>query len=111
MTRLARLSVLYAGLLVLAAVLVGGGYYFHFRVMFPSPEKQAAIERFIRAPDSSLEQIRNVALEGHNVVVAGFKAMDAAILMIVILCLAAAAVFFSIAVAARKARAEASGAH
>jgi hypothetical protein len=107
MTRLARLSALYASLLVLGALLIGGGYYVYYRPMFPSPEKQAAIERFIKDPSSSSEQIRTVALEGHEVIVSGFKAMDAAILMIVILCVVAAAGFVSIAIAARKAKSDA----
>jgi predicted permease len=107
MTRLARLSVLYASLLVLAALLIGGGYYLYYRPMFPPPEKQAAIERFIKDPGSPVEQIRKVALEGHDVAVAGFKAMDAAILMIVIVCLIAAVGFISIAITARKAKVDA----
>lgn len=102
MARLARLSVLYASLLAMAALLIGGGYYFYYRPMFPPLEKQVAIERFIKDPGSPVEQIRKVALEGHDVVIAGFKAMDAAILMIVIICLIAAVGFVSIAIAARK---------
>ena len=106
MSHLARLSALYAGLAAMAALLFAGGYYFYYRPMFPPAEKQAAIERFIKDPGSPVEQIRKVALESHEVVVAGFKAMDAAILMIVIICLIAAVGFASIAVAVRKAKME-----
>ncbi|HZM33785.1 MAG TPA: hypothetical protein VFC18_04755 [Burkholderiales bacterium] len=107
MTRLARLSALYAGLLLLGALLISGGYYLYYRPMFPSSEKQAAVARLIRDPGSSIEQVRNVALEGHEVVVSGFAAMDAAIFLIVIVCVVAAAGFVSIAVAARKAKPDA----
>jgi hypothetical protein len=110
MTRLARLSALYAALAIVAGLLIGGGYYFYYRPMFPPAEKQAAIERFIKDPGSPVEQIRKVALESHDVVVAGFKAMDAAILMIVIVCLITAVGFASIAMAVRKTKMDTPGA-
>jgi hypothetical protein len=110
MTRLARLSVLYAGLLFGAALLVGGAYYFYYRPMVPAPEKQAAIERFIKDPASPVEQVRKVALDSHDVVIVGFKALEAAVIAMVILCLAAGIGFVSLAVGLRNAKEESTGA-
>jgi len=45
-----------------------------------------------------------VALDSHEVVIAGFKALDAAIVVILILCAVAGIGFMSIAMALRKAK-------
>ena len=110
MTRLARLSALYASLLFGAAVIVGGGYYLYFLPMFPGPEKQAVVERFIKDPASPTEQLRKVALDSHEVVIAGFEALHAAVIFIVILCVVAGIGFVSLAMALRKAKREATSA-
>jgi hypothetical protein len=107
MARIARLSTLYASFLFLAALSIGGAYYLYFSPMLPSPEKQAAIERFIKDPGANVEQLRKAALGSHEVVIAAHKAMDAAILMIVTLCGIAAVGFVSIAITARKTKADA----
>jgi hypothetical protein len=106
MNRLARTSAVYASLSFIAAVLIGGVYYFYYRSMLPAPEKQAAIERFLKDPASPTEQVRKVAIDSHEVVVAGFRALDAAIVAIVILCVVAGFGFLSLARALRKAKGE-----
>jgi hypothetical protein len=110
MTRLARLATVYAGLLLVAGGIVAWGYYFHYRPMFPGPDKQAVVERFLRDPASPSEQLRKVALDGHEVVLAAYKALDAAILLVVILCAVGAAGFMSVAIGLRKAKSNATSA-
>ena len=106
MNRLARTSTVYASVAFIAAVLIGGAYYFYYRTMLPAPEKQAAIERFLKDPASPTEQVRKVAIDSHEVVIAGFRALDAAIFVIVILCMVAGFGFLSLSRALRRAKGE-----
>jgi len=110
MNRLARASAVYASLSFVAAVVIGGVYYFYYRTMLPTQQRQAAIERFLKDPASPIEQVRKVAIDSHEVVIAGFRALDAAIMVIVILCVIAGVGFLSLARALRKAKGESAGA-
>ena len=110
MDRIARTSALWAALFFAAAMIVGGSYYFYVRATFPGAEKQAAVARFIQDPKSPAEHVRKVALDSHETVIAAFEAIEAAAIVIVVLCLAAAGGFMSIVMDVRKAKKGASGA-
>ena len=104
MHRLIRSCFVYAALLVIAALVIGGLYYFAYRPLLPDARQLAEIQQLLDDSHSTMEQIRGVALENHKVIVTSFRILDAAIEILIILCVITAAGFIFIGSGMRKAR-------
>ena len=86
---------------VVLAVTVGLAYYFLYRPMWATVD-MAGIERLLRDPSTPIEAIRRTALQGQKTVLAGFEAVDAAILFLLFCSALAGAALFYVFAALRR---------
>jgi hypothetical protein len=101
--RLAKFSLIWGGLFSLVAVSLPIGYYLYFRPRWASSEMISRVEAFLKDPSMQLDQIRRLALNGHNVLLASYAALDAAILCLIALSAVAAWGFFYLGIKLRRA--------
>lgn len=80
---------------------LGLAYYLHYRPMW-SPEVLGRAARLLSDPSTPVETLRSTALQGHNTLLAGVEALDAAILMLLIACAAAGVAFVYVFMVLRK---------
>jgi hypothetical protein len=91
MGSLYRQCITVGAIYLLASVVIVGGYFFHFRPGWMTPEVLVRTPAFLADPATSAAQLRETALKGHQVIVDGFAALDAAIVFMLILSIGAAA--------------------
>jgi hypothetical protein len=96
MKPLARFSLLCGVLCLLIASMALTLYYLRLRSSYANLEFYEAFRVGILAPDSSPEKIREFALNAHKAIFVGYRALDAAVNLLVIVTFAAGGAFIYI---------------
>ena len=103
MRSLYRTCIALGAFLLLAAAFCSAGYFLYYRPMWMTPEVLERVPAFLRDPATSIERLRQTALDGHQLIISGFKALDAAVVLILIISLGAAAMLGYVALRLRSA--------
>ena len=103
MRSLYRTCAIGAAIYLVISAAVAAAYFLHFRPGWMTPEVLVHTPALLTNPSSPPEKVREIALKGHQVILANFAALDAAIIFMLIVSLGAAATLIYVAARARAA--------
>jgi len=98
-----RQCIALAALFLIGAVLCAGAYFLYYRPTWMTPEVLVRAPAFLRDPATPLERLRQTALDGHELIVSGFKALDVAVVLMLIISVGAAFILGYVALRLRTA--------
>jgi len=101
MGSLHRQCVIGGAIYLLISATVAAAYFLHFRPSWMTPEVLVQTPAYLKDPTTPPENVRDIALKGHQVILDSFAVLDAAIVFMLILSIGAAAVLLYVAARAR----------